>query len=102
MKISTPTLKKPVLYSSATHTSYASNLTRTFISYQLENEDSNKIQNTSDTSNIDDIHSCVTPRKLNYSVQTTPIPPRLAPLNTTLPIATVELQKTTKLPPAGK
>ena len=39
-KISTPTLKKPVLYSSAANTSYTSNLTRTFISSQLENEDS--------------------------------------------------------------
>ena len=36
------------------------------------------------------------------SVQTTSTSPRLTPLNTKLPIAPVELYKTTKLPPAGK
>ena len=45
-KISTPTLKKPVLSSSANHTSYKTNLKRTIISSQLENEDSTAIQNT--------------------------------------------------------
>ena len=60
-KISTPTLKKPVLSSSVNHTSYTSNLTQTSISSQLENEDSTAIQNTSDISNTDDIHSCATP-----------------------------------------
>ena len=59
-KISTPTLKKPVLSSSANHTSYTTNSTRTIISSQLENEDSTAIQNTPDISNTDDIHSCVT------------------------------------------
>ena len=68
-KISTPTLKKPVLSSSAAHISYTSNLTRIIISSQLYNKDSNEIQNTMDTSNTDDIHSGVTPRKQNYSVQ---------------------------------
>ena len=43
-KISPPTLKKPVLSYSAAHTSYVSNLTQTFISSQLENEDSTAIQ----------------------------------------------------------
>ena len=62
-KISTPTLKKPVLSSSENHTSYTTNLTQTIISYQLENKDSTEIQNTSDISNTYDIHSCVTPRK---------------------------------------
>ena len=101
-KIFTPTLKKPVLYSSAAHTSYTSNLTRTIISSQLENEDSNEIQNNMDTSNTDYIHSCVTPQKQKYSVQDTSKPPRLTPLNTNLPTAPAELQKTTKLPPVGK
>ena len=62
-KISTPTLKEPVLSSSAAHISSASNLTRNFISYQLEDEYSTAIQNKKDTSNPYDIHSCVTPRK---------------------------------------
>ena len=74
---------------------------RIIISSQLENEDSTTIQNTSDISNTDDIHSCVTPLKHNISVQATSTPPRLTPLITTLPIATVELPKTTELPPVG-
>ena len=81
-KISTPTLKKPVLSSSAANTSYTSNLTRTFISSQLENEDSTAIQNKKYTSNTDDIHSCVTPQKQNYSVQYTYTPTCLTRLNT--------------------
>ena len=60
-KISTPTLKKPVLSSSENHASYTTNSTRTIISYQLENKDSTAIQNTSDILNTDDIHFCVTP-----------------------------------------
>ena len=73
-KKSTPTIKKPVLSSSANHTSYTSNLIRTIISSQLENEDSTTIQNTLDISNTDDIHSVVTPRKQNISVKATSTP----------------------------
>ena len=62
-KILTPTLKKPVLSSSANHTSYTTSLSQTIISSQLENKYSTAIQNTSEISNTDDIHSCVTPRK---------------------------------------
>ena len=76
-KISTPTLKKPVLSSSAHHTSYTTTSTETIISYQLEHKDSTAIQNTSDISNTDDVHSCVTPRKHNISVQATSTPPCL-------------------------
>ena len=89
-KISTPTLKKPVLSSSANHTSYTTNLSRTIISSQLENEDSTAIQNMSEILNTYDIHSCVTPKKQNTSVQATSTPPRLTPLITTLPLAPVE------------
>ena len=60
-KISTPTIKKPVLSFSSAHTSYTGNLKRTFISSQLENEDSTTIQNKKDASNADGIHSFVTP-----------------------------------------
>ena len=62
-KISTPTLKKTILSSSADHTSYTSNLKPTIISSKHENENINTIQNTTDISNKDDIHSCVTPKK---------------------------------------
>ena len=72
------------------------------MSYQLENKDSTSIQNTSDISNTDDIHSCVTPQKQNISVQATSTPPRLTPLITTLPLLPVELPKTTELPTVGK
>ena len=101
-KLSTPTLKKPVLSSSAAHTSSASNSTPTSISYQLDNKDIATNQNNNNTSNTYDIQSCVTPRKQNYSVQATSTPPSLTPLKNTLTIAPVELHKTEKLPPAGK
>ena len=73
-KISTPTLKKPVSSSSANHTSYTTNATPTIMSHQLQHKDSTSIQNTVDISNIDDIHSCVTPRKHNISVHATSTP----------------------------
>ena len=50
-KISTPTLKKPVLSSSANHISYTTSLSQTIISSQLENKDSTAIQNTSEILN---------------------------------------------------
>ena len=78
------------------------NLTRTIISNQHENEDRTKIQNTSDISNSDAIHACVTPRKQNISVHATYTPPRLTPLIITLPLLPVELPKKTQLPPLGK
>ena len=62
-KILTPTLKKPILSSSANHTSYTTTLSKMFISSQLENEDSIAIQNTSEILNTDNINSCVTPQK---------------------------------------
>ena len=56
-KLSTPTLKKPVLSSSAAHTSSAINLTQTFISSQLDNKDITTDQNKNNTSNTDKKHS---------------------------------------------
>ena len=97
-KISTPTLKKIVLSYSSAHTSSASNLTRTLLSSHLDTKDSTANKNKNNTSNTDDIHSCVTPRKHNYSVHATYTPPSLTLLNATLPIAPVELHTTTKLP----
>ena len=101
-KISTPTLKKPVLSSSAAHRSYTSNFTQTFISSQLENKYFIAIQNKKDNPNTYDIHSCVTPQKLSYSVQATSTTSHLKQLNTALPIAPVELQKISKLTLVGK
>ena len=60
-KISSPTLKKPVLLSSENHTSYTTNLTPTIMYQQLQHKDKYAIQNTVNTSNTHDIHSCVTP-----------------------------------------
>ena len=101
-KIFTLTLKKPVLSTSSAHTSSSSNLTQTSISSQLDNKDSTTNQNKNNTSNTYNIHSCVTPRKQNYSVQATSKTQSLTPLNTKLPIAPIELHKTKQLPPAGK
>ena len=82
-KISTPTLKIPVLSSSAAHTSSTSNSTGTPISSQLDNKYINTNQNKNNTPNIDAIHSYVTPQKQHYSVQATSTPSTLKPLNTT-------------------
>ena len=97
-KLSTPTLKKPVLSSSASHTSYASNSTGTTISSQLDNDNIIKNQNKNNTSNTDDIHSGVTPQKQNYSVQATSTNNHLTSLNATLPIVPVELHATKNYP----
>ena len=70
LKISTPTLKKTVLPSSDAHASSASNLTRTFISYNLDNKDSTEIKNKKNASNTDDIHSCLTPQKIITAFRT--------------------------------
>ena len=101
-KLSTSTLKKPVLSSSAAHTSSAINLTRTSISSQLDNKDITTNQNKNNTSNTDYMHSCVTPRKQNYSVKATSTTTHLTPLNATLNIAYVKLHTKTKLPLNGK
>ena len=101
-KISTPTFKKPVLSSSAAHTSSASNSTQTSISSQLDNKDINKNQKKNNTSNTNDIQSCVTPGKQKNCIQATSKPTDLTPLNATLPIPSIKLHKITKLPPAGK
>ena len=61
LKLSTLTIKKPFLSSSDAHKSSASNLTWTSISSQLDNKDITTNQNKNNTSNIDGIHSCVTP-----------------------------------------
>ena len=88
-KQSVPTFKKPVLSSSAVHASSASISTGTSISSQLDNKDITTNQNKNNTSNIDDIHSYVTPQKPNYSVHATATIIILTPLNTILPIAHV-------------
>ena len=100
LEISTPTLKKPALSSSENYTPYITSLSQTIISYQLENKDSTAIQNTSDISNTDDIHSFVTPKTQNYSVQATSTLPRLTPLITTLPLAPLAPTKRTELTPS--
>ena len=101
-KISSPTLKKPILSSSAAHTSYTTNSTPTVMYHQLQHKDSTSIQNTVNILSTDDIHSCVTPRNQNISVQATSTPPRLTPLISTLPLLPVELTEITQLPPLGK
>ena len=63
LKLSTPTLNKPVLSFSDYHTSSASNLTRTSISSILDNKDITTNKNKNNTSNTDEFHSCVTPQK---------------------------------------
>ena len=73
-KISSPTIKKPVLLSSANHTSYTTNLTPTIMYQQLQHKDKSAIQNKVNTSNTHDIPSFITPHKLNISVKATYTP----------------------------
>ena len=102
LKISSPTLKKPVLSFSTNHISYTTNSNPPFMPHQIQHKDSTSIQNTLDISDTDYIHSCGTSQKQNISVQATTTPPRLTPLITTLPLLPVELLRTTHLPPLGK
>ena len=55
-ELSTSTLKKPVLSSSDSHASSASNSTRTSISSQINNKDITTNQNKNNISNTHDIH----------------------------------------------
>ena len=101
-KRSSPTFKKPVLSSSANHTSYTTNSTPTSMPHQVQHKESTSIQNKVNISNKNDINSCITPRIQNISVHATTTHPHLTPLITNLPLLPVELPKTTHLPPLGK
>ena len=101
-KSSSPTLKKPVLSSSANHTSCITISNPPITSHPCQHKGSASNQEKVNISNIYDIHSCVSPKRHNISVQTTSTHPRLTPLITTLYISLVELPKTSHLPPLGK
>ena len=60
-KILSLILKKLVLSSSADHTSYTTNSTPTFMPHQVQHKESTSIQNKVNISNIDYMHSFVTP-----------------------------------------
>ena len=62
-ELSTATLKKPILLSSDSQTSSASNSTQTSISSRLDNKHITTDQNKNNISTTDDIHSCLTPQK---------------------------------------
>ena len=102
LKLSTSTLKKPVLSSSAAHTSFASNSTRATISSKLDNKDITTNKNKNNTLNTDDIHSFVTPREQKYSAQATSTTTYLTPLNATLHLTFIKLHTTTILRLTGK
>ena len=70
--------------------------------HKVQHKYSTSIQNTLDISNKEDIQSSVTTQNQNISVQATTTPPRLTPLITNIPPLSVELPKTTHLPPIGK
>ena len=101
-KSSSPTLKKPVLSSSADHTSCITISNPPITSHPRQHKGTASNQDKVHISNKDYIHSCVTPKRHNISVQATSTPPRLTLFITTLPILTVELPKTTQLPLLGK
>ena len=98
-KSSSTTLKKSVLSSSANHTSCITISNPPITSHPRQHKGSASNQDKVDISNTDDIHSCVTPKRHNISVQATSTPPRLTTLITTLPLLPVELPRTTQSPP---
>ena len=97
-KSSSTTLKKPVLSSTANHTSCITVSNQPVTSQPCQHKGSASNQDKVNISYTDDIHSCVTPKRNNISVQATSIPPHLTPLITTLPILPIEVPKTTHLP----
>ena len=101
-KSSSLTLKKPVLSSTANHTSCTTISNAPITSHSRQHKGSASNQDKVNISNTEDIHSCVTPQKQNISVQATYAPHRLTPLITTLPLLPVKLPKTTHLPPLCK
>ena len=96
-KLLTPRFKKPVLLSSAFHTSSACNSTQTSISSILDHKHITNNQNKNNISNTDDSQYYVTPK-----IKSTSTPTHLKPLSNTLPIPFVKLHTTTKLPTAGR
>ena len=78
-KSSSPTLKKPVLSSTENHTSCITISNPPITSHPRQHKGSASYQDKVNISNTDDIHSCVTPRKQNISVQATSTPPCLTP-----------------------
>ena len=101
-KSSSLTLKKPVLSSSAHHTSCITISNPPIMFHPLQHKGSASNQDKVNISNTEDIQSCVTPKRHDISVQAIYTPPRLTLLITTLPILPFELPKTTHLPPLGK
>ena len=102
MKISTTTLKKNIWSYSDSHTSSANNLSQTSISSRLDNKEISTNQHKHFFPSKDDIHSCVTPQKQNYSVHATYKKTHLIPLKATLPIVYIDLHTTNELLPVGK
>ena len=100
-KISSPTLKKPVLSSSANHTSYTTNSTPTFCRIKFNSRTVLPFKTNKHLKYRWYPLLLNTPEK-NISVQATTKPPRLTPLITTLTLLPVELPKTTHLPPLGE
>ena len=85
-KSSSPTLKKPVLSYTANHTSCITISNPSITSHPRQHKGSASNQDKVNISNTDDIHSCVTPKRHNISVQATSTAPCLTPLITILPI----------------
>ena len=74
-KSSSLTLKKPVLSSSAHHKSCINISNQPVTSHPRQYKGGASNQDNVNISNIDDIHSCVTPKRHDISVQTTSTPP---------------------------
>ena len=80
-KSSSPTLKKPVLSSTANHTSCITVSNKLVTSQPFQHKGSAPNQDKINISNTDDIHSCETPKSHNISVPATSTPPHLTPFS---------------------
>ena len=102
LELSNPKLEKSVLSPPASHKPSANNSTQISILSILDNKHITTNKNKNNISNIDDIQSCITPRRQNYSAQATSMPTHLTPLDATLSITFFKLHTATKLTPAGR
>ena len=102
-------LKAPVSSSSEHQTSPAIELTTTSVTYLTEKHQNNSFlyyqnttQNDANITNNDDIQSCETHRKQNYSIPTISTPNNYSQLIDTTSSIRLNFNTPTILPPVGK
>ena len=106
-QLSNISTKVPVIYYSASQKSQFIELTITSVSSVTDKKNSvlcseNFIHNDFSITNNDNIQSCETPRKKNYSIKNTSTQNPYAQIIVTMSVSLLNLNTTGKLPPVGK